>query len=123
MPATIMIVDDSRTMRDMLCRTLEGAGYQVVEAVDGKDGLETLNRLPAPPSAIISDINMPNLDGYGFISGVRSLDVMAKTPILVLTTETDPAKKERAKKAGATGWIVKPFAPAILLKAIERVTA
>ncbi|MFT8895951.1 MAG: response regulator [Acetobacter sp.] len=122
MPATIMIVDDSRTMRDMLRRTLEGAGYHVVEAVDGKDGLETLNRLPTPPSAIISDINMPNLDGYGFISGVRSLEVMAKTPILVLTTETDPAKKERAKKAGATGWIVKPFAPAILLKAIERVT-
>ncbi|WP_291362844.1 response regulator [Acetobacter sp. UBA5411] len=123
MPATIMIVDDSRTMRDMLRRTLEGAGYHVVEAVDGKDGLETLNRLPTPPSAIISDINMPNLDGYGFISGVRSLEVVAKTPILVLTTETDPAKKERAKKAGATGWIVKPFAPAILLKAIERVTA
>ncbi|MCE0743763.1 response regulator [Acetobacter sicerae] len=123
MPATIMIVDDSRTMRDMLHRTLEGAGYLVVEAVDGKDGLETLNRLPAPPAAIISDINMPNLDGYGFISGVRSQEVMEKTPILVLTTETDPAKKERAKKAGATGWIVKPFAPAILLKAIERVTA
>lgn len=123
MPATIMIVDDSRTMRDMLHRTLEGAGYLVVEAVDGKDGLETLNRLPTPPAAIISDINMPNLDGYGFISGVRSQEVMEKTPILVLTTETDPAKKERAKKAGATGWIVKPFAPAILLKAIERVTA
>ncbi|MCH4091026.1 response regulator [Acetobacter sp.] len=123
MPATIMIVDDSRTMRDMLHRTLEGAGYLVVEAVDGKDGLERLSHLPDPPEAIISDINMPNLDGYGFISGVRSLEKMQKTPILVLTTETDPVKKERAKQVGATGWIVKPFAPAILLKAIERVTA
>lgn len=123
MPATIMIVDDSRTMRDMLRRTLEGAGYLVTEAVDGQDGIETLNRLSEHPAAIISDINMPRLDGYGFISEVRSLEAFHKTPVLVLTTETDPGKKERAKKVGATGWIVKPFAADVLLKAIARVTA
>ena len=121
MTLTVLTVDDSRTMRDMLRLALSDAGYNVVQAVDGLHGLEVLDE--NEPDVIISDINMPNLDGFGFIERVRSSTRHDRTPILVLTTESDPDKKQRARSAGATGWIVKPFDPAKLVDAVRRVTA
>lgn len=121
MTKTILTVDDSRTMRDMLHLALSEAGFRVVQAVDGLDGLEALDSAQA--DVIITDINMPRMDGFGFIEGVRANDKHRGTPILVLTTESDVAKKQRAREAGATGWIVKPFNPEKLIDAIRRVAA
>jgi two-component system chemotaxis response regulator CheY len=117
----ILTVDDSRTMRDMLRMALEDAGFHVTQAEDGAEGLEVLK--DAAPDVIITDINMPRLDGFGFIEGVRKDERLRAVPILVLTTESDPGKKARAREAGATGWIVKPFSPASLVDAIRRVAA
>ncbi|CAN1572596.1 CheY FOG, CheY-like receiver [Caulobacteraceae bacterium] len=121
MTKTVLTVDDSRTMRDMLRLALVAAGFRVIEAIDGVDGLQVL--AGETPDVIITDINMPNLDGFGFIEAVRSDATWKSTPILVLTTESDPEKKLRAREAGATGWIVKPFSPDKLVHAIRRVAA
>ncbi|MBJ7485580.1 MULTISPECIES: response regulator [unclassified Brevundimonas] len=121
MTKTILTIDDSRTMRDMLMMALVEAGYNVIQAVDGIDGLETLSAEGA--DVIITDINMPRLDGFGVIEGVRADPNHRATPVLVLTTESDAAKKQRARDAGATGWIVKPFDPAKLVEAVRRVAA
>ncbi len=122
MPAnkTILTVDDSATMRDLLRVSLAKLGYRVIEAADGAEGLATLQSDRA--DLIITDINMPRLDGIGFIAGVRGDTRHRTIPILVLTTETDPDLKDRARRAGATGWIVKPFDPEKLAEAIRRVT-
>ena len=120
---TILTVDDSRTMRDMLAMALNDAGFNVVQAVDGEDGLAVLDAHSADVDVIITDINMPKLDGFGFIEGVRKDARHRATPILVLTTESDSSKKDRARQAGATGWIVKPFNPVKLIDAIRRVAA
>ncbi len=120
MAKTILTVDDSRMMREMLHLVLSGAGFSVVQAEDGVEGLEVLEN--NTPDIIITDINMPRLDGYGFIEGVRSNARHRGTPILVLSTEGDPEKKNRARAAGATGWIVKPFDVSSLLGAIRRVS-
>lgn len=121
MSMKILTIDDSRTMRDMLRLALTSAGFEVVQAVDGMDGLETLER--ESPDLIITDINMPKMDGFGFIEGARRTDRFRIVPILVLTTESDPDKKQRARTAGATGWIVKPFDPTKLVDVIRRVAA
>lgn len=121
MSKLILTVDDSRTMRAMLQMALADAGFEVAQAEDGVHGLETLESIK--PDAIVTDINMPRLDGFGFIEGVRRHQTHRAIPILVLTTESDAEKKERARRAGATGWIVKPFDPAKLVSAILRVTA
>ncbi len=121
MTKTILTVDDSRTMREMLKLALSDAGYRVLQAEDGLHGLEVLET--AAPDAIVTDINMPRMDGFGFIEGVRSHAKHRAIPILVLTTESDDQKKDRARRAGATGWIVKPFHPTKLIDAIRRVTA
>ncbi len=121
MTKKILTVDDSRTMREMLMLALSDAGYEVLQAEDGVHGLEVLEN--AAPDAIVTDINMPRLDGFGFIEGVRSHERHRAIPILVLTTESDDQKKDRARRAGATGWIVKPFHPTKLIDAIRRVTA
>jgi len=121
MSMTILTVDDSRTMRDMLKLALSDAGFRVVQAEDGVHGLEVLR--DEAPDVIVTDINMPRMDGYGFIRGVRSDDRHRAVPILVLTTESDAEKKDRARRAGATGWIVKPFDPVKLVSAIRRVAA
>lgn len=118
---TILTIDDSRTMREMLNHALSGAGYRVLQAVDGVDGLEVLAANAA--DVVITDINMPRLDGFGVIEGVRADPNHRATPVLVLTTESDQAKKDRARQAGATGWIVKPFHPDKLLDAVRRVGA
>ena len=117
----ILTVDDSRTMREMLKAALLKGGFTVTSAVDGEHGLEVLGESGA--DVIITDINMPKLDGFGFIERVRENAAHRATPILVLTTESDPEKKDRARRAGATGWIVKPFHPDKLLDAIRRVAA
>ena len=121
MSKLILTVDDSRTMRDMLRLALCEAGFQVVQAEDGQHGLEVLNN--ETPDVIVTDINMPRLDGFGFIEGVRKIDAHRAVPILVLTTESDADKKQRARRAGATGWIIKPFDPVKLVEAIRRVAA
>ena len=120
MGKTILTVDDSRTMRDMLRLALTGAGHTVVQAEDGVHGIEVLSQTP-DVDVIITDINMPRMDGYGFIDNVRRDPRARATPILVLTTESEPAKKQRARDAGATGWIVKPFDPEKLIAAVRRV--
>jgi two-component system, chemotaxis family, chemotaxis protein CheY len=121
MTKTVLTVDDSRTMRDMLLLTLSDAGYRVVQAEDGVHGLEVL--AGETPDVIVTDINMPRLDGFGFIEKVRHDAKYRALPILVLTTESDAEKKDRARRAGATGWIVKPFDPTKLVAAVRRVAA
>jgi two-component system chemotaxis response regulator CheY len=118
---TILTVDDSRTMRDMLRLALADAGYRVVQAVDGVHGLEVLSS--ERPNVIITDINMPRLDGFGFIEQVRTDSRFLGVPILVLTTESSADKKSLARRAGATGWIVKPFDSMKLVDVVRRVTA
>jgi two-component system chemotaxis response regulator CheY len=118
---TILTVDDSRMMREMLLMALRDAGFNVVQAEDGVDGLNVL--ADANPDVIITDINMPRMDGFGFIEGVRRDQRHRATPILVLSTESDQEKKSRARAAGATGWIVKPFNAQSLVDAIRRVSA
>ena len=121
MSKTILTVDDSRTMRDMLRLALTAAGHSVIQADDGVNGLAAL-AAAGQVDVIITDINMPRMDGYGFIEHVRQGNSNRVTPILVLTTESEPARKLRARLAGATGWIVKPFDPGKLLAAIHRVS-
>jgi two-component system, chemotaxis family, chemotaxis protein CheY len=118
---TILAVDDSATMRDMLFATLSSLGHHVVQAVDGVDALNVLR--DQLPDVIITDLNMPRMDGIGLIEYVRQDAQNTTTPILVLTTESDPQMKARARSAGATGWIQKPFNPEKLAEAIRRVTA
>lgn len=121
MPLDVLAVDDSRTMRDMLRMALTEAGFDVSLAEDGQEGLDVLKN--ASPNVIITDINMPKLDGFGFIEGVRKSPEHRVTPILVLTTESAADLKLRAKNAGASGWIVKPFDKQKLIDAIRRVAA
>ena len=119
MSLNILAVDDSRTMRDMLRLALTEAGMTAHLAEDGQHGLEVLEGLE--PDAIITDINMPRLDGFGFIDAVRKQDRHRATPVLVLTTESAADLKARARAAGATGWIVKPFDPEKLVRALHMV--
>lgn len=121
MTKTVLTVDDSRTMRDMLMLALSAAGYRVIQAEDGVHGMEVLQS--TVPDVIITDINMPRMDGFGFIEGVRGDAKHRAIPILVLTTESDSTKKDKARRARATGWIVKPFDPVKLVEAIRRVAA
>jgi len=119
MSRRILAVDDSRTIRDLLSLALTGAGYQVTLAEDGQDALDRLAE--AAPDAIISDINMPRLDGFGLVQALRQTEEHRATPILVLTTEGAPELKARARAAGATGWIVKPFDAEKLVRALHMV--
>ena len=114
----LLIVDDSTMLRDMLSYALNEGGYNdVTEAVDGVDGLNKAKSTNF--DLIISDVNMPNMDGITMVSEVRQLPQYSKTPILVLTTERSDEMKSKGKAAGATGWIVKPFVPDQLLKAVN----
>lgn len=119
MSKKILAVDDSKTMRDMISFTLRGAGYDVVEANDGEDALGKLGGNSV--NLVITDINMPRLDGIGLIKKLRADPSYKSTPILVLTTESEGSKKDEGRQAGATGWIVKPFDPDQLLKVVQKV--
>jgi len=119
MSLEVLAVDDSRTMRDMIRLALEPVGFTVHTADDGVHGTEVLDTIA--PDVIITDINMPRMDGFGFIDAVRGTSEYRTVPILVLTTEAAPELKTRARAAGATGWIVKPFDPAKLVKALQMV--
>lgn len=119
MSISILAIDDSRTMRDLLRMTLEDAGFFVTTAEDGADGVQKL--ADANPDVIITDINMPVMDGFGFIETVRGSGRNKSVPILVLSTENSPELKDRARSVGATGWIVKPFNDNRLVSAIRRV--
>ncbi len=124
MSLRILAVDDSRTIRDMLRLALAQAGFQPEVAEDGLHGLEVLEDMVdegSPPDAIITDINMPRMDGFGFIDAVRAKDAHRAVPILVLSTESAAELKARARASGATGWIVKPFDPVKLVRAINMV--
>ncbi len=118
----VLAVDDSRTIREMVRLTLEREGIQIILAEDGMHGLEVLDQLDPCPDAILTDVNMPRLDGFGFIDRVRRQARYTSVPILVLTTESAREMKQKARAAGATGWIVKPFDPGRLVGALRTVT-
>jgi two-component system chemotaxis response regulator CheY len=115
----ILIVDDSASMRQMVVFTLKKAGYQIVDAKDGLEALEIAKTQSF--DAVISDINMPNMDGLTLIKHLRTLPAYKFTPLLMLTTESGTEKKHEGRAAGATGWIVKPFNPDQLLAVIQKV--
>jgi len=117
----IMTVDDSATVRQMLNFTLKDAGYEVVEAIDGEDALDKFS--DGSISMLITDLNMPKLDGIGLIKEVRRDPNNRFIPIIMLTTESQDQKKQEGKKAGASGWIVKPFKPEQLLAVVRMVLA
>lgn len=119
MSKTIMTVDDSASVRQMVVFTLSEAGYGVIEAIDGQDALAKLNGLPL--HMVITDLNMPNLDGIGLIKALRARPAFKFVPIIMLTTESQVEKKQEGKEAGATGWIVKPFKPEQLLAVVKKV--
>ena len=120
MAKRVLTVDDSKTMRDMVSFTLKSGGYETLEAGDGMEALSALG--DAPIDLIITDLNMPNMDGFELIAQLRGGHYKF-TPILVLTTESELAKKEQGKTLGATGWIVKPFNPDKLLQVVKKVCA
>lgn len=119
MTASILTVDDSSSLRMAIRIALSGAGYAVTEAADGVEGLAKASS--AKFDMIITDLNMPNMDGLTMIKEVRKLAIQTGTPIIFLTTESDDGIKQQAKAAGATGWLVKPFVPDQLLKIARKV--
>ena len=119
MARLIMTVDDSASMREMVRATLVAAGYEVVEAVDGQEALDYARENPC--DLVISDVNMPRMDGITLIAQLRTLPNYHLTPLLLLTTDSSPDRKIQGKQAGATGWMVKPFNPDQLLATLERV--
>lgn len=118
MAKTIMIVDDSASMRQVVGIAIKGAGYDLIEASDGKDALSKLTGEKV--HLIVSDINMPNMDGITFVKEVKQLANYKFTPIIMLTTEVNQEKKQAAKDAGAKAWVNKPFQPSTLLDAISK---
>jgi two-component system, chemotaxis family, chemotaxis protein CheY len=116
---TILIADDSDSVRELVSFTLENAGYNVLVGVDGEDALKHLNGVEI--DLVLTDLHMPKLDGIGLIKSIRSKPLYQNVPILFLTTESQAEKKEEAKAAGATGWIVKPFVPEKLLATVTKV--
>jgi len=121
MTKRILTIDDSKTIRDMLNLTLSEAGYEVLQAVDGEDGIGMLGKERV--DLVITDINMPKMDGYAVVRHMRSKEEFKNTPVLVLTTESDAAKRDVAREAGATGWMVKPFDPERLVATVNKVAA
>ena len=115
----IMTVDDSASLRQMVAFTLEGAGFEVVQAVDGRDALAKLQGRDI--HLFLADLNMPNMDGIELTRQLRAMPAYKFVPIVLLTTESHPERKQQAKAAGATGWIVKPFAPDKLLAVVNKV--
>ena len=119
MSKTVLAVDDSASLRQMVSFTLKGAGYEVIEAADGEEGLAKAKA--SAVNLVLTDQNMPKMDGLTLVKGLRSLPQYASTPILMLTTESGDQMKAAGKAAGATGWLVKPFDPAKLLEVVQKV--
>ncbi|QDG53583.1 response regulator [Persicimonas caeni] len=117
--AKILVVDDSRSLRQMVCFTLREAGYDIVEATNGVEALEAAKA--ESTDLVLSDVNMPEMDGITLVGELRKLGSYRFTPILMLTTESTTDMKMKGKQAGATGWLVKPFDPDKLLATIKRV--
>ncbi len=115
----VLAVDDSKTMRNMISFTLNGAGYNVTEAEDGQEALTIAEK--SDFDLVITDVNMPNMDGITLLKALRGLSKFSSTPILILTTEGGDEKKSEGRSAGATGWIVKPFDPNKLLQVVAKV--
>lgn len=120
MAKTIMVVDDSISIRQVVGIALKQAGYEVLEACDGKDALAKLTGQKV--NLIISDVNMPNMDGISFVRELKTRAAYKFTPVLMLTTESQEDKKEQGKAAGARAWMVKPFKPEALLAAVQKLT-
>ena len=118
MAKTIMIVDDSASLRQVVAIALKGAGYDVIEACDGKDALGKLDGKKI--HLIISDVNMPNMDGITFLKAAKQLPAYKFTPVIMLTTEAGDSKKAEGQAAGAKAWVVKPFQPAQMLAAVSK---
>ncbi|MDO8772863.1 MAG: response regulator [Burkholderiaceae bacterium] len=118
MSKTILIVDDSSSLRQVVSIALKGAGYSVIEACDGRDALTKLNGQKI--HLIISDVNMPNMDGITFVTEAKKLAAYKFTPIIMLTTEAGEARKQAGQAAGARAWVVKPFQPAQMLGAVSK---
>ncbi|NTV10161.1 MAG: response regulator [Zoogloea sp.] len=118
MAKTIMIVDDSASLRQVVGIALKGAGYEVVEACDGRDALAKLDGRKL--HLIISDVNMPNMDGIAFVKAAKALPAYRFTPVIMLTTEAGEAKKQMGQAAGAKAWVVKPFQPSQMLAAVSK---
>ncbi|MBS1190055.1 MAG: response regulator receiver protein [Rhodocyclaceae bacterium] len=118
MSKTVMIVDDSASLRQVVSITLKGAGYEVVEASDGKDALGKLDGRKL--HLIISDVNMPNMDGIAFLKAAKQLPDYKFTPVIMLTTEAGEGKKQEGQAAGAKAWVVKPFQPQQMLSAVSK---
>ena len=119
MAKTVLTVDDSASIRQMVTFTLKSSGYTVIEAVDGQDGLDKAKANSV--NLILTDQNMPRMDGLTLIKTLRGLPQYKTTPILMLTTESSDAMKAQGKAAGATGWLVKPFDPQKLLEVVQKV--
>ncbi|MFU8823153.1 response regulator [Yoonia sp.] len=120
MVTRILAIDDSRTIRTLLTQTLQNAGFEVSTAVDGVEGVQKFHDEHA--DLVITDVNMPNKDGFGVLADIRASSKNQAVPVLVLTTESGADLKDRARKAGATGWIVKPFEDDALVAVIRRLT-
>jgi two-component system chemotaxis response regulator CheY len=118
MAKTILVVDDAASVRQVVGIALKGAGYDVIEACDGKDGLSKLNGQKI--HLIISDVNMPNMDGITFVKELKQLSAYKFTPVIMLTTESQESKKQEGQVAGAKAWVVKPFQPAQMLAAVSK---
>lgn len=118
MAKTILIVDDSSSLRQVVAIALRGAGYEVIEGCDGQDAISKMNGVKI--HLIISDVNMPNMDGISFVKEVKAMSNYKFTPIIMLTTESQQSMKEQGKAAGAKAWVVKPFKPDQLLNAVEK---
>ncbi|TDV62503.1 MULTISPECIES: response regulator [unclassified Pseudomonas] len=118
MAKTILVVDDSASIRQVVGITLKGAGYDVIEGSDGKDALSKLTGQKV--HLIISDVNMPNMDGITFVKEVKKLPAYKFTPIIMLTTESQESRKQEGQAAGARAWVVKPFQPAQMMAAVAK---
>ena len=118
MAKTIMIVDDSASLRQVVAIALRGAGYEVIEGCDGKDALSKLTGQKV--HLVISDVNMPNMDGITFVKNLKQMPSYKFTPVIMLTTESQEGKKQEGQAAGAKAWVVKPFQPAQMLAAVAK---
>jgi len=121
MSKTVLVVDDSASVRQVVGIALKGAGYTVVEASDGQDALKKLDQQRV--HLVISDVNMPNMDGITLLKNLKTRADTKFTPVIMLTTESEQSKKEQGKAAGAKAWVVKPFQPQQMLAAVSKLIA